>query len=581
MLEKIQEPKDIKHLSIEEMERLSQEIRDAILNRVSKIGGHVGPNLGMVEPTIALHYVFDSPKDKIIFDVSHQCYAHKILTGRKNGFLNDEEFSSVSGYTAPLESVHDHFVVGHTSTSISLATGLAKARDFKNETHNVIAVIGDGSLGGGEALEGLNFAGEMTSNLIIVVNDNEMSIAQNHGGLYKNLKELRESQGKTSQNIFKAMGLDYLYVEQGNDLKKLINVFKKVKDKNTPVVVHIHTDKGHGYSFAETDKEKWHYNMPFDIITGESAFSFSGENYNQITADFLLQKVKKDAKLVIVNAGTPGAIGFTPAVRSEFKNQFIDVGIMEEHAVAMTSALAKGGCKPVFWVLSSFVQRTYDQLSHDLALNKNPAVILVSWTGIGSNDATHLGIFDIPMISNIPNLLCLAPASKEEYLKILDWAIDYQEGPVVIRVPGFVVSNPNVVLPDNLQTPSFCVSQKGSEVALIGLGSSYWVAKKTSDLLMKKGINPTLINPLCYSDIDEELLKTLERDHEIVVTLEDGILSGGFGQKVASFLSQTDLKVLTYGAKKEFTDRANEKDLFEKYHLTPEQLVEDISLLMP
>ena len=578
MLENVNSPKDIKSFSVEELKILSQEIRDAILNRVSQIGGHVGPNLGAVELITALHYVFDSPIDKIVFDVSHQCYAHKILTGRKNGFLNQEAFSSISGYTAPFESEHDHFMVGHTSTSLSLASGLAKARDLKKEKHNVIALIGDGSLGGGEALEGLNFIGELASNLIVVVNDNEMSIAPNHGGLYKNLKELRETNGQAQNNIFKAMGLDYVYIENGHDIKTLIETFKSVKDSSKPIVIHIHTNKGQGYQFSESEKEKWHYNMPFDVQTGLSTVSFNQENYNQITLDYLRKKIKTDDKVVIVNAGTPGAIGFTPEIREEFKEKFIDVGIMEEHAVAMSSALAKGGCKPIFWVLSSFVQRTNDQLSHDLALNKNPAVILVSWTGIGANDATHLGIFDIPMISNIPNLLCLAPASKEEYLNVLDWAINQTEVPVVIRVPSIVMSDYSFQLPKNPKKPTFHVTEKGDKVALIGLGASYWLAKEVADLLKNNKITPTLINPLYYSDLDTEALASLKENHQLVITIEDGLISGGFGQKIASFLSRQGVKVLNYGAKKEFTDRANVKELYEKYHLTPEQIVEDILL---
>ncbi|MBR3604678.1 MAG: 1-deoxy-D-xylulose-5-phosphate synthase, partial [Candidatus Gastranaerophilales bacterium] len=428
------------------------------------------------------------------------------------------------------------------------------------------------------ALEGLNFIGELSSNLIVVVNDNEMSIAPNHGGLYKNLKELRETNGQAQNNIFKSMGLDYVYIENGHDIKTLIETFKSVKDSSKPIVVHIHTNKGQGYQFSESEKEKWHYNMPFDVQTGLSTVSFNQENYNQITLDYLRQKIKTDDKVVVVNAGTPGAIGFTPEIREEFKEKFIDVGIMEEHAVAMSSALAKGGCKPIFWVLSSFVQRTNDQLSHDLALNKNPAVILVSWTGIGSNDATHLGIFDIPMISNIPNLLCLAPASKEEYLNVLDWAINQTEVPVVIRVPSIVMSDYSLQLPKNPKKPTFHVTEKGDKVALIGLGASYWLAKEVSDLLKNNKITPTLINPLYYSDLDTEALASLKENHQLVITIEDGLISGGFGQKIASFLSRQGVKVLNYGAQKEFTDRANVKELYEKYHLTPEQIVEDILL---
>lgn len=574
ILQQINKPSDIKTLTKVELNSLLDEIRNAILNRVSKIGGHVGPNLGMVEAIVALHYVFNSPKDKIVFDVSHQCYAHKILTGRKEYFLNDDKFHKISGYTSPNESKHDFFTVGHTSTSVSLASGLAKARDLKKETHNVIAVIGDGSLGGGEALEGLNFAGELNSNLIIVVNDNEMSIAPNHGGLYQNLKELRKTKGKSPINLFKSFGLEYVYLEEGNDIEKLISVFQQVKDNPKPIVVHIHTDKGHGYSFSEKEKEKWHYNMPFDIQTGESTFSFSGENYNSLTTEFLLQKAKKDEKVVVINAGTPGAIGFTPEIRDAFGSQFIDVGIAEEHAVAMTSALAKGGCKPVFMVLSSFVQRTYDQLSQDLALNKNPAVILVSWAGIGPNDATHLGTFDIPLISNIPNIVHLAPTSKEEYFAMLDWAIEQQDYPVVIRVPSFVVSDSKETVFTSLPKPQ--VTKKGEQVALLGLGSFYFLALKVAEELSKEGIEATIVNPIVMSDIDKELLNHLKKKHSVVVTLEDGVLSGGYGQKVASFYGASEMKVLNYGADKEFTDRESIEKLYNRYRLDEKKIVEDI-----
>lgn len=438
-LDNINSPADVKKLNLKELEALAEEIRSAILNRDSKIGGHVGPNLGIVETTIALHYVFNSPEDKIVYDVSHQSYPHKILTGRKNGFLTDEGMRKISGYTTPAESEHDHFIVGHTSTSVSLACGLAKARDLKGEKHNVIAVIGDGSLSGGEALEGFDNAAVLNSNIIIIVNDNEMSIAENHGGLYGNLRLLRQTGGKAECNMFKALGFDYRYLEEGNDIAKLTSLMKEVKDTDKPTVLHIHTEKGKGYKPAEEHKETWHWSVPFDIASGNPTVDLSGENYNSITVNYLQEKIAKDKKVVLINAGTPGAIGMTPDMRQKFGRNFVDVGIAEEHGVAMASALAKGGCKPVFWVLSSFVQRTYDQLSQDLALNKNPAVILIGWNGISGGDATHLGTFDIPLISNIPNLVYLAPTTKEEYLSMLDWGIEQASHPVVIRIPSTVV----------------------------------------------------------------------------------------------------------------------------------------------
>lgn len=576
-LPNVNSPQDVKMLDSFQMEELAGEIRDAILNRISVTGGHAGPNLGIVEATIALHYVFDSPKDKIIFDVSHQCYAHKILTGRKEYFLEKELFNKISGYTNPSESEHDMFTIGHTSTSVSLACGLAKARDIKQENHNIIAVIGDGSLSGGEALEGLDFAGELGTNLIIVVNDNERSIAENHGGLYQNLKTLRETNGTAECNLFKSFGLDYVYVENGNSINDLIKAFAEVKNTKKPVVVHIHTQKGKGYKFAEENKERWHHLPPFDINTGENTIDMSGENYLNITSDYLIEKVKQDKNIVVINAGTPGAIGFPPEKRKILGKNFVDVGIAEEHAVAMSSALAKGGCKPVYCVLSSFVQRTYDQLSQDLALNKNPAVILVAWTGINGADATHLGCFDIPLISNIPNIVYLAPTSKEEYLAMIDWAIEQNDSPVVIRIPSLLFKLPTETKTDFDKLNTFSTKITGSEVAIIGVGAFYNLGLKVHEKLKDKGINATLINPRFVSGIDTKLLDTLKQNHRLVITLEDGVLDGGFGQKIASFYGNSSMKVLNYGAKKEFTDRIPTAKLFKNNRLLPEQIVEDIA----
>jgi len=579
-LEHINSPEDVKRLSVKEMEFVADEIRAAILNRDSKIGGHVGPNLGIVEATIALHYVFDSPRDKIIYDVSHQCYPHKILTGRKNGFLMDEGMAEISGYTNQDESEHDFFKIGHTSTSVSLACGMAKARDLKGETHNVIALIGDGSLSGGEALEGFSNAAVLGSNIIIIVNDNEMSIAENHGGLYTNLRLLRETDGQAECNMFKALGFDYHYVADGNSVAQMIEVLQKVKDTRKPTVIHIHTLKGKGYKYAEENQEKWHWNVPFDLASGEAAVDLSGENYNDITYNFLHEKIKKDKDVVILTAGTPGAFGMTPERRQELGKNLVDVGIAEEHAVAMASALAKGGCKPVFCVWSSFLQRTYDQLSQDLAINNNPAVILVYAGAISSMDVTHLGCFDIAMASNIPNIVYLAPAGKDEYLAMLNWGLEQTSHPVIIRVPQEITAPAAPVARDYGDLNKYQVVRQGSDVAILALGSFFGLGEKVADKLKELGVNATLVNPRYVSGLDERLLNDLKAEHKLVVTLENGLLDGGFGEKIARFYGNADMKVLCCGARKEFTDRVPLNELYQRYRLTVPQIVEDIEKLL-
>lgn len=582
-LENINGPSDVKKLTIEEMNKLAAEMRDALLKRASIHGGHFGPNFGMVEATIALHYVFESPKDKMVYDVSHQTYPHKMLTGRKDAYLYEEHYDDVSGYSNPHESEHDFFNVGHTSTSVSLACGLAKARDLKGGKGNVIAVIGDGSLSGGEALEGLDFASELKSNLIIVVNDNDMSIAENHGGLYGNLKLLRETDGKAECNFFKAMGLDYVYVGNGNDIGALIDAFKSVKDAGKPVVVHIVTLKGKGYKPAEEDKETWHWHMPFDIKTGKPLMDFDGEDYSSVTAEYLLDKMKKDKSVVAITSATPTVMGFTADKRHEAGSQFVDVGIAEETAVALASGIAAGGGKPVYGVYSSFIQRTYDQLSQDLCINNNPATIIVYAASVyGMNDVTHLGIYDIPMISNIPNLVYLAPTTKEEYLAMLEWSIEQNEHPVAIRVPdGEMISDGKEVSKDFSELNRYEITEKGSKIAIIGLGSFYGLAcKAAKEIESRTGVKATLINPYYITGTDDELLESLKADHDVVITLEDGMLDGGFGEKIARFYGNSDVKVLNYGLKKEFLDRYDVNEVLKENHLTPAQIAEDATGLI-
>ena len=586
VLNKINEPKDLKGLSMEELNTLAEEIREGLFNRLTKIGGHFGPNFGFVEATIALHYVFNSPVDKFVFDVSHQTYPHKMLTGRKAGYIEEEHFHDVSGYSNPEESEHDFFTIGHTSTSISLASGLAKARDLKGDKENIIAVIGDGSLSGGEALEGLDFAGsELNSNFIIVVNDNQQSIAENHGGLYKNLKELRDGNGVAKTNIFTAMGLDYIYEKEGNNIEKLIEVFKKVKDIDHPIVVHINTQKGKGYKLAEENKENWHWALPFNKDTGIPSIDFgNGENYLSLTSDLLLEKMQNDKTVVAVAAGVPTSFGFTKEKREKAGKQFVDVGIAEEHAVAMISGIAKNGGKPVFGTNATFIQRTYDQVSQDLCINNNPATILLGDTSVtGLNDVTHLGIFAISAFKNIPNLVILAPTNKKEYMTMLNWSIEQKEHPVMILIPG------NGVIDDERDTETdytnsinkYKIEQLGEKVAIIPAGDFYQIGEKAVKLIEEKlGFKPTLINPRFLTGVDKEKLDSLKANHELIITLEDGIVSGGFGEMISNFYGLDNIKVKNLGMNKEFYDRYDPNELLENLGLTPEKIEKSVEELL-
>lgn len=583
ILEKINSPQDVKKLSLDEMKILAGEIRQGILNRVDKVGGHLGPDLGIVEATIALHYVFNSPEDKFIFDVSHQVYPHKMLTGRKQGFTDPLNHPEISGYSNQNESEHDHFMIGHTSTSVTLATGVAKARDLKGENYNVIALIGDGSLSGGEAFEGFNNASVLNSNFIVIVNDNEMSIAENQGGLYKNLKELRDSNGTCSNNWFKAFGFNYIYVEQGNDIETLIKAFESVKDSTHPVVVHIHTLKGKGFEKAEQNKEWGHWSVPGLISQNLSPNQGQApECYETITKEYILNKVQKDKSVIAVNAATPGVFWWDKEFRNKLGKNYTDVGIAEQHAVGYASGLARNGAKPIFGVMTSFIQRAYDQLSQDLALNNSPATILVYWGGISSADCTHLGLFDIPLICNIPNIVYLAPTCKEEYLKMLDWSVEQDKYSVAIRVPAtnYIVSE----VEDNTDYSilnKYKLVEKGSKVAIIGLGDFFELGKCVkAELKSKLNIDATLINPRFITGIDKEMLEELKSSHEIVITLENGTLDGGFGEKISRFYGNSSMKVLNYGAFKEFNDRVPMDELNARYHLTKELICEDIAKLV-
>lgn len=582
-LNKINNPSDVKKLNIDECQVLASEIREALIDTVSKTGGHLSSNLGIVEITLALHYVFDSPVDKIIFDTSHQCYTHKILTGRKDAFMQEPSYGKYSGYTNPHESEHDFFEIGHTSTSISLACGMAKSRDQKGGKENIIAVIGDASLGGGEALEGLSYGGsELNSNFIIVLNDNQMSIAENHGGLYKGLQRLRETKGEDSNNIFRFMGYDYIFVENGHDMKSLVNAFAKVKNIDRPIVIHTCTKKGMGYSSAEENVEEAHFVKPFNKVEGVPKTEVIGERYDIIVRDYLLKRMKADSNVVLMTAAMPVVLGFTKEYREQAGEQYIDVGISEQHLVSMAAGIAKNGGKPVLTTRATFFQRAYDQISQDVCINNAAITMIVVNASIYSpTDKTHIGIFDIAMMSNIPNLVYLAPTNKQEYLAMLEWSIEQNEHPVALRAPrNGVYSAGREVQKDYSDINKYEITKRGEKIAILALGDFYQFGESLCQKIEEKiNISSTLINPRYITGIDGECLDSLADTHDIIITLEDGVLDGGFGQKVASYYGKYDLKILNYGIKKGFFDGYDVQQVLIENRLDCDMIIEDVRKL--
>ncbi len=576
-LEKIESPADVREIPAGELDALASEIRGALIDKLAAHGGHIGPNLGMVETTIAMHRVFDSPTDKFVFDVSHQTYVHKMLTGRAYGFIDPERYDDISGYSEPSESAHDHFVIGHTSTSVSLACGLAKGRDLVGGAHNVVAVIGDGSLSGGEAFEGLDWAAELGTNLIVIVNDNEMSIAENHGGLYTSLAELRATGGKSENNYFRALGLDYRYVEEGNDEQVVETALAEVRDIDHPVVVHIHTEKGHGFAPAVAQKERFHWDGWFNKETGESLLPAGGEpDYEELTYQALSAAIEADPRVVAISSATPGVMGFSAERRAKAGKQFVDVGIAEEHAVALASGIAAAGGKPVYGFYGTFIQRGFDQLMQDLCVNGNPAVLLSFADSVRNmNDVTHLGIFDIAELSAIPGLTYLAPTCKEEYLAMLQWALAWDEGPVAIRVPAAgVVSRANVALgssePDSKWPLTPEVVTSGNDVALLGLGCAFPIAQEAAAALVAEGMSVSLVNPRVTSGLADDFIEELARTHKAIVTVEDGQLEGGFGEKVARQAGPSATPVRCLGVPRGYYDRYDPAELMASCSLTLE-----------
>lgn len=578
-LENIKSPADIKGLSYEELDKIADQMRQAVLNRTSQIGGHVGPNLGSVETIIAMHYVFDAPKDRLVYDVSHQSFPHKMLTGRVDGYLYREDFPKVGEYTSPVESPeYDLFWAGHTSPALSLCVGLAKARELKGEKYNVVALVGDGALSGGEAFEGLDAGGALNSNFICIINDNQMSIAENHGGMYKHLQHLRETNGTASDNIFKAFNWDYIYVAEGNNVRKVIEALQKVKNTDKPTVVHVNTQKGEGYTPAEEYREAFHFRDPFDIATGELLIVSEGPNSTTVLKDFINRSAAKYPTFLAISSATPDSFGLNAREREELGSHYIDVAIAEQTGVSVMAGAARDGAKVVYSVVGTFLQRAYDQLLEDWAMDPSPALMVVAETGIRANkDQTHLGFWDIPMITSIPDIIYLAPANLEEFDAMLEWGLSQDKMKVAVRQPVYSTEHADYeVDTDYSDLNKFKVLKAGKDVAVIGAGDFLVKARKVVDLLSEKGIDATLINPRFISGVDKELLEGLAKDHKLVVTIEDGSIEGGFGQRVASTLGATPLKVLNFGVEKKFVDRYKLSDLEEANHLIPEQIVSDI-----
>lgn len=573
ILATIDQPADLKKRSLPELTQLADELRHVLLNKVSQTGGHVGPNLGVVELTIAFHTIFDSPVDKVVWDVSHQAYTHKILTGRKQAWLDPAHYDDVSGYTAPEESPHDYFNIGHTSTSIALATGMAVARDIEGKTGNVMAVIGDGSLSGGLALEGLNIAATLKSNLIILVNDNGMAIVEDHGGIYQNLRELRESNGMSSHNLFKDFGLDYRYVENGNDLETMLTAFKAVKDIDHPIVLHVHTEKGHGYQPAIDNKEAFHWHVPFDLASGATLHPNTGETYTDVIHATLEDELAAETPITAITAAVPGTYDLKRFGRKH-PHRYFDVGIAEQESITFAAGQAQQGLRPIVFHSGTFLQRAYDQLSHDLGINKLPVTIMVAGGRINAGDPTHQGIFDVAMLSNIPNLTYLAPTTKEELRAMMHWALHQNNGPVAIRVPSNDVQSAPLQDFDALKMHTV---HTGRQVALMGVGSIFPLAATVQQQLAAHDIDATLIDPRDISDPDTATLAQLKAGHQLVVTIEEASLSGGFGEKVSRYYGDSEMRVLNFGAAKRFNDRETTTELKHEFQLTPEQIVTAIT----
>ncbi len=574
LLNRVKSPADVKKLSLSQMEKLAQEIRTLILEKDAAMGGHLGPDLGIVEATIAYHYVFNAPKDKIIWDVSHQTYPHKMLTGRADAWLDPDKYGDVTPYSNPNESPYDYYTIGHTSTSIALATGMAKARDLMGGHENIMALIGDGSMTGGLAYEGLNNAAIEKHNLVVVVNDNQMAIDHNVGGLVTALKKLRESNGQTKENPFTAMGFDYRYVADGNDIKSMIDAFKAVKDVDHPILLHINTLKGKGYQPAIEHEEAHHWVMPFDLKTDQPlAPAPTGPNANSVAMDVMKEHIQNNEKIMAINAAIPGVFGLDE-IKEKYPNNYQDVGIAEQESVAFAAGMAKEGAIPVLFENSTFLQRAFDQLSHDVAANDLPVVMMIAGGGISSESKTHIGVFDQVMVSNLPNWIYLAPTSLAEEKAMMEWAIKQRKHPVAIKMPVQPVPTKGGQVANDYSRIQYQI-KPGKDIAVLALGDFYAsLGKKVATKL-----GATLVNPISANILDQAALDRLAQTNKVIITLEDNILDGGFGEKVASYLGGKDVKVLNYGQSRVYTDEVPVTKIYQQNHLTVDQIINDIQNL--
>ncbi|MBQ3599808.1 MAG: 1-deoxy-D-xylulose-5-phosphate synthase [Lachnospiraceae bacterium] len=617
ILDRIKEPNDIKKIPKEEREQLASEIREFLLEKVSKTGGHLSSNLGVVELTMALHLFLDFPEDKLVWDVGHQSYVHKILTGRKQGFENLRQLDGMSGFPKSGESDTDAFNTGHSSTSISATLGMAKARDLQGKKNKVVAVIGDGALSGGMAYEALNNAARLHTNMIVILNDNNMSISENVGGMasylgkirtdirYSNLKvgventilkipkvgnalvkKVRCSKESIKRLIipgmlFEDMGITYLGPIDGHNIQDILDMLCRAYMVKGPVLVHVITKKGKGYRIAEKYPSVFHGVNPFRVETGKTISKKGGLSYTDVFSNKLLQLAKENQRITAITAAMPSGTGLS-AFKEKYPRRFIDVGIAEEHAVTFAAGMAKAGMIPVVAIYSTFMQRAYDQILHDVCLGKLPVIFILDRAGIVGNDGeTHQGIFDISFMGNIPNLAILAPKNGKELENMLEFAIEFHN-PIAIRFPRGTVYTGLGEYQQPIELGKSEIIRKGKRVALLALGSMVKHAQKVSELLLQHGIEATLVNVRFAKPIDETLLLELEKEHDIYVTMEENVAWGGYGQQVSSVIcrEQLDVSLINIAIKDMFVEHGKVYELYKRLGLDPQSICNRIIELM-
>ncbi len=614
-LDKVNSPKDIKDMNVEEMDLLAKDIRKFLVRSISKTGGHLASNLGVVELTLSLHKVFDSPKDKIVWDVGHQSYVHKILTGRKDEFTTLRQFNGLSGFPKENESPHDIFDTGHSSTSISVAEGLACARDIKKEKSNIIAVIGDGSITGGMALEALNHVGYTNTDMTIILNDNEMSIDKNVGGMAKHLSSIisnsmthkvknevekilsvapggnliSKTANKVKDNIiskfipqecafFDSIGIKYYGPIDGHNIKELIDILNKVKKKKGPTLVHVITKKGKGYRYAEEAPDKYHGVSKFDIKEGIKPST--SQSISAQVGKKLVKMADKDNRVTAVTAAMPSGTGLN-LFEKEYPNRYYDVGIAEQHATTFCAGLAKAGMKPYFAVYSSFLQRAYDQVIHDVCITNKNVTFLIDRAGIVGNDGeTHHGMFDLSYLNVIPNIIVMAPKDSKELDLMMDLSLDVNL-PMAIRYPRGNSYELNIgeYLPIKMGT--YEVISQGKDIAILAIGTMVKHSIEAKNILINDNINPTIVNARFLKPIDEKLLHEIFKEYKTIITIEDNVINGGFGSRINKFMVDNNYKsdIINMGLPDEFIQHGNSEDIYEYVGLSPKGIADKIKRL--